>query len=64
MKSVPGHNKYDLKYSIRELRPDYIQNYFWAGNDEREYVHQHYVIKNNMWFKKDSPNIYWEKLAK
>ena len=25
MTSVPGHNKYDLHYSIRQLRPTYAQ---------------------------------------
>lgn len=29
MKTYPGHNKYDLKYSILELRPDFIERPDW-----------------------------------
>ncbi|HOJ04240.1 MAG TPA: hypothetical protein PK916_09580 [Bacteroidota bacterium] len=33
MKSVPGHNKYDLSYSILQRRPDYIDTYTWFTED-------------------------------
>jgi hypothetical protein len=40
----PGHNKYDLNYSIVGLKPDYIQGLNW-GNHERvdlEWANQYY----------------------
>ena len=42
MKSVPGHNKYNLIYSIVELKPDYIQLCEWAHSDVCGWADQHY----------------------
>ena len=33
MTSVPGHNKYDLRYSILRLRPTYTQTLIWGRQD-------------------------------
>jgi arabinofuranosyltransferase len=30
MTSVPGHNKYDLNYSIKTLKPTYVQRFDWG----------------------------------
>jgi hypothetical protein len=31
--SVPGHNKYDLHYSILDKQPTYVENVKWASQD-------------------------------
>ncbi len=31
--SAPGHNKYDLEYSILRLRPTWVQGLRWGGED-------------------------------
>jgi arabinofuranosyltransferase len=59
MPSVPGHNKYNLRYSIEELKPDYIETFFWIGDDERAYSDTHYIRFNNMLIRKGSPFIRW-----
>jgi len=33
MRTLPGHNKYDLDYSIKELRPTYLQVVRWGRQD-------------------------------
>jgi hypothetical protein len=43
MSSVPGHNKYDLVYSIIQRRPTYVEGFVWGSQDlthvyETEYV--------------------------
>jgi len=43
----PGHNKYDLEYSIKELRPTYVEGLEWGEQDivgwaEAEYVKVYY----------------------
>lgn len=35
MKTVPGHNKYDLKWTLSNYKPDWIQYSRW-GNDDLE----------------------------
>lgn len=61
---IPGHNKYDLNYSIGKLKPDYIQTHFWQGDDLRTFVEEHYVFIGNRWYLKDSEHIKWNKLKK
>jgi arabinofuranosyltransferase len=52
----PGHDKYDLNYSIKKLQPDYIQNYFWGQQNLKSYVFKHYHLVNfhglKLWLKK------------
>jgi hypothetical protein len=50
MTSVPGHNKYDLNYSIIFLRPTYVQasevgsvDVAWGGQDLTDWVARHYT---------------------
>lgn len=38
MSSVPGHNKYDLDYSIKELQPTYVQQFAWGAEDVTEWA--------------------------
>ncbi len=68
MRSVPGHNKYDLIYSIEKLQPTYIQAYSWGDQTVKPWVVENYVrveyhgvegIKT-IFLKKDSPYVCWE----
>ncbi len=43
MISVPGHNKYDLNYSIKQLKPTYIQVAYWGKQNLLGWVQEHYV---------------------
>ena len=43
---IPGHNKFDLAYSIRKLQPTYIQDFEWAKENLRPWVVQHYQRLN------------------
>ncbi len=43
MRSVPGHNKYDLKYSIVQLQPTYIQAFAWGDQTVKPWVTQNYL---------------------
>ncbi len=68
MISVPGHNKYDLQYSIVELKPTYIQAFAWGYQTVKPYVMQHYVRveyhgaagTRTILLLKDSPLVCWE----
>lgn len=66
MSSVPGHNKYDLYYSIQELQPTYIQNCIWGLHNVCDWVDEHYQIVRygsvTIRLKTDSPNVYWDKV--
>jgi hypothetical protein len=68
MRSVPGHNKYDLNYSIVQLQPTFIQVYSWGDQTVKPWVVNHYVrveyhgvlgVKT-IFLKKDSPYVCWE----
>jgi hypothetical protein len=63
MDSVPGHNKYDLTYSIQTLLPTYVDDLRWGGQDLTEWGSQHYVrVKyKKVWLLllKDSPDVDW-----
>jgi len=67
--TIPGHNKYDLNYSIKELQPVYIQRYHWIGQNLRRYTVENYVrfeyVDENgvttLILKKDSPYVYWDR---
>jgi len=66
MKSVPGHNKYDLNYSIKKLLPTYVQEFEVGSQDLNAWGAEHYVnVKYQgirLYLLKDSPNVYWEKI--
>jgi arabinofuranosyltransferase len=66
MKSLVGHNKYDLKYSIIKLKPTYVQQFHWFHQDISEYGKENYVEVNWKGVKlnllKNSPDVHWEKL--
>lgn len=65
----PGHDKWDLAYSIGTYAPDVIAQ-SWEGegyiDDLLPAIKGKYLrvkVENYpMWLKKDSPNVYWEKV--
>lgn len=67
MLSLPGHNKYDLDYSIKKLKPDYVQEFEWGTQSLSDWKDWHYVSMLldgvTIYLKKDSPNIRWDKIA-
>jgi hypothetical protein len=65
--SVPGHNKYDLDYSIKQLQPTYIQDLDWGGDDLSAWAGTRYRIVRYrglmLFLLRDSPDVLWEKLG-
>ena len=66
MSSVPGHNKYDLNYSIKSLKPTFVQGFTWGTQDLSEWAETHYVaVEYNdvrLFLLKDSPSVLWEMI--
>jgi hypothetical protein len=66
MNSVPGHNKYDLTYSIQTLQPTYVDDLKWGSQDLTRWGNEHYVLvryqKIWLYLLKDSPDVYWDRL--
>lgn len=69
MISVPGHNKYDLEYSIVGLQPTYIQAFSWGDQTVKPWVTQNYLRveyhgiqgTKTLFLHKDSPDVCWEQ---
>jgi hypothetical protein len=62
---TPGHNKFDLRYSLGELRPDTIYDALaWARHEPGiiEMVSREYVPAASFWFRRDSPHVRWNRL--
>ena len=66
MKSVPGHNKYELNYSIKSLKPTYVEGFYWGGQDVSQWAESIYVkVEYNgvsLFLLKDSPAVLWNKI--
>lgn len=78
MNSIPGHNKYDLEYSIITLKPTYIEEYRWGKTDIVAWVQDHYVhatrgytiyngqsqerVNIKLFLLKDSPDVEWNEI--
>jgi len=66
MMSVPGHNKYDLVYSIVGLKPTYVQRFFWGRQSVFSMVGGEYIEVQyrymTLYLQKNSPYVNWEKL--
>jgi len=64
----PGHTKWNLKYSIGELKPDVVVQVFGMLGDAKPYLENDYVKVNlrghTLYVLKKSPNILWDNLAK
>src|SRR5215211_1138504 len=62
----PGHNKYDLGYSIKELRPTYVRGFVWGGQNVLDWAQSEYVMvvyKGTLLnFLKDSGDVRWEDI--
>ena len=61
--TTPGHNKYDLHYSIEKLQPDVLQLTAWGHDNVTSYVIAHYVGYHDLWFRRNSPRIRWELIG-
>jgi hypothetical protein len=66
MKSVPGHNKYDLSYSILGRQPDYVDMFHWATDDYRwlrEHRYRKVVHRDAvLYLRSRSPHVLWTML--
>jgi len=66
MNSVPGHNKYDLNYSIKKLLPTYVQGFEWGAQDLSAWGGEQYVqVKYKgvrLYLLKNSPDVDWDKV--
>jgi arabinofuranosyltransferase len=66
MNSVPGHNKYDLNYSIKTLKPTYVQGFTWGEQDLTQWAETKYVkIEYDgviLYLLKGSPSVFWNKI--
>jgi hypothetical protein len=66
---IPGHNKFDLAYSIRKLQPTYIQDFEWAKENLRPWVVENYIRLNyvtpegdiTLILKRDDPAVDWSR---
>ena len=65
--SPPGHNKYDLEYSIKKLKPTYVERFTWGQQDLHRYIFQHYTAIDYhgtaILLRIDSPYVWWHKVA-
>ena len=61
--SVPGHNKYDLAYSVGVLNPDYVQMFRWGNQSapSGDYVDAWYG-RFLLRLRRNSPNVRWALL--
>jgi len=66
MESMPGHNKYDLNYSIKTLLPTYVEEFDRGDQILSDWAQEYYVrVKFNdakLYLLKDSPHVHWEKV--
>jgi hypothetical protein len=62
----PGHNKYDLEYSIIKLRPTYSRGFVWGGQNALGWARSEYVMvvyKGTLLnFLKDSEDVRWDDI--
>ena len=64
----PGHMKWDYAYTIGELKPDVIVSLWEGTNEEAAPYLEDYVIAEigdriDVFLKKDSPNVLWDRVA-
>lgn len=66
MNSVPGHNKYDLNYSIKALKPTYVQSFAWGTQDLSQWARTQYVNVEydgiHLFLLRNSPAVLWNKI--
>jgi hypothetical protein len=66
MSSVPGHNKYDLEYSIHQRLPTYVEGFAWGSQDltyvfESEYVEVSLPGPDPA-FRRGDPAVLWDQI--
>jgi len=66
MRTLPGHNKYDLTDSIMGRRPTYAQGFVWGRQNLYAWGRIHYkrflYLGLEMPLLKGSPHVRWEKV--
>ncbi len=67
MLTWPGHNKYDLEYSIGQLLPTYVQQFNWGRQNLTQLKNEAYQEGEyrgiSLWLRRDSPYVLWSQLA-
>jgi arabinofuranosyltransferase len=65
----PGHMKWDYAYSIGTLKPDVVLELWVHEQDAGPYLEADYVAvwfpprNANVWFRRESPHVYWDRLG-
>jgi hypothetical protein len=66
--SLPGHNKYDLRYSIEQLQPTYVSVAIWGRQDLRDFVRAHYAVVTShgvpLVLRDGDPRVRWERVTR
>jgi hypothetical protein len=74
MRNIPGHDKYDLVYSILEKRPTFIAGVTWGRQDLTRDASRYYIrvpVEFDTWpdvkdrtvlLLRDSPDVDWERV--
>jgi len=74
MRNIPGHDKYDLAYSILYKRPTYIADFRWGRQDLSLAAQSYYVrvpvgfdtwpdpANHSVLLLRDSPDVDWERV--
>jgi hypothetical protein len=67
MRHVPGHIKYNLDYSIKQLRPTYVEALHWGNQNVSAWAEGHYTRVRygeiELILLAGSPAVRWELLA-
>ena len=62
----PGHNKYDLEYSIKELRPSYARGFVWGGQNILGWAQSEYIMVvykgTRVNFLEGSEDVRWDEI--
>lgn len=63
----PGHNKHDLEYSIKELKPTYSEGFEWFGHSMLDWAEDEYVTLNykgvSLNLLGSSEEVRWDEVA-
>lgn len=67
MRSVPGHNKYDLHYSLQTLLPTWAERFRWGRQDLTDWGRDHYVRIEYQGMaldlRKGAPEVRWSAVT-
>lgn len=67
MTSVPGHNKYDLNYSIKTFKPTYVQGFRHGTQDLSQWAQTEYTIVEYVGVRlallTNSSTVLWDKVT-